>query len=74
MDTGWGRDLLITLVTVWAGSLPAQTVTSVIRTVDLQKRDSEMKILLSCTPEEAQQILEIHNGGTQAAILVNRPL
>jgi inorganic pyrophosphatase len=59
-------------IDVWAGSLPAQTVTGIICTVDLQKRDSETKILLGCTPEETQQILAIHNAGSQAAILIDR--
>jgi inorganic pyrophosphatase len=41
--------------------------------VDLEKRDSEIKLLLGCTPHEAQRLLAIHNNGTQSAILLERP-
>jgi len=57
---------------VWAGSLPDRAVTAVLCTVDLVKRDAEIKVLLGCTPEEARQIATIHNDGDQAAILVER--
>lgn len=57
---------------VWAGSLPDRAVTAVLCTVDLEKQDAEIKILLGCTPEEARQIAATHNTGTQAAILVER--
>ena len=57
---------------VWIGSLPDRAVTAVVCTVDLEKRDAEIKILLGCTPEEARQITAIHNAGVQAAILIER--
>ena len=57
---------------VWIGGLPDRAVTAVLCTVDLEKRDAELKILLGCTPEEARQIAAIHNTGAQAAILVER--
>ena len=37
-------------------------MTAVICTVDLGKRDAEIKLLLGCTPSEAQVILQVHNG------------
>jgi inorganic pyrophosphatase len=61
-------------VDVWVGSLPARAVTAVVCTVDLLKRDTEAKLLLGCTHEEAVTILAVHNAGPQAAILVERPL
>jgi inorganic pyrophosphatase len=57
---------------VWIGSLPDRALTAVLCTVDLDKRDAELKILLGCTPEEARQIAAIHNAGSQAAILIER--
>ncbi len=59
-------------IDVWVGSLPEQTVTAVVCTVDPFKRDAEVKILLGCTPQEAQVILAIHNSGP-AALLIERP-
>ena len=57
---------------VWIGSLPGRAVTAILCTVDLDKRDAELKILLGCTPEESRQIAAVHNAGSQAAILVER--
>jgi inorganic pyrophosphatase len=59
-------------IDVWVGSLPVKAVTGVVLTVDTIKRDSEMKLLLGCTPAEAQVILAVHNTGPQSAILVER--
>ncbi len=59
-------------IDVWVGSLTGRSVSAVICTVDLEKRDSEMKILLGCTAQEAQEILNVHNTGSQAAVLVER--
>jgi inorganic pyrophosphatase len=66
-QSGDGND-----IDVWIGSLPIQTVTAVICSVDLEKRDTEIKILLGCTSEESQAILDIHNTGSQSAILLVR--
>ncbi|MEH2106336.1 hypothetical protein [Nostoc sp.] len=59
-------------IDVWIGSLSSQTVTAVICSVDLEKRDTEIKILLGCTSEESRVILDIHNTGSQSAILLVR--
>lgn len=59
-------------IDVWRGSLPDLKATAVICTVDLTKRDSEIKILLGCTPEEMQVILQTHNTYTQAGVLIER--
>src|SRR5690349_7290555 len=44
-------------IDIWVGSLPERKVTGAIFTVDLEKRDSEMKILLGCEPGEGSQAL-----------------
>ena len=59
-------------IDVWRGSLPGGAVTGVICTVDLTKRDSEIKILLGCTPEEMQLALRTHNDGSMAGVLIAR--
>jgi len=59
-------------VDVWCGSLANRQVTGIICTVDLSKKDTEIKILLGCTPAEAQEILAVHNRGSQAGVLVLR--
>lgn len=60
-------------IDVWAGSLPERAITAVICTVDMVKRDSEMKILLGCTPAEIETIFSVHNSGPMSALLMERP-
>lgn len=59
-------------VDVWVGSMDERKVSAVINTVDLYKMDVEVKILISCTPEEQEEILGIHNSSRQHAIIVKR--
>jgi inorganic pyrophosphatase len=59
-------------VDVWMGSMDEKKVTAVINTVDLYKMDAEVKILISCTPEEQEEILGIHDSSRQHAIIVKR--
>jgi inorganic pyrophosphatase len=59
-------------IDIWRGSLSGLKVTGIICTVDLHKKDSEIKILIGCTGAEAQEILTTHNSGSQAGILVLR--
>lgn len=60
-------------IDVWKGSLPTSRVTAVVCTVDMVKRDSEIKLLIGCTHEEALTVLATHNTGPQSAILMERP-
>ncbi len=59
-------------IDVWVGSLSKQAVTAVVCTVDMLKRDTEVKLLLGCTPQEAQTILDFHNDDSdwQSAIIL----
>jgi inorganic pyrophosphatase len=56
----------------WLGSLSDMRVTGVVLTVDLTAGDSEIKILLGCTRQEATHVLRFHNQGNQHAMLVRR--
>lgn len=61
-------------IDVWIGSLPERSVAGVIYTVDLLKRDAEMKLLLGCTQEDAEAIVALHarepigHAGVQAVL------
>jgi len=57
-------------VDVWIGSLRRRVITGVICTVDMGKRDTEVKILLGCTRAEQRRILSLHNHGNQRAVLI----
>jgi inorganic pyrophosphatase len=59
-------------IDVWVGSLSERRVTGVIVTVDALKRDAEVKLLISCTREEAAQALTCHTQGRQAGMLLWR--
>jgi inorganic pyrophosphatase len=48
-------------IDVWRGSLDEPKLDAIICTVDLKKRDSEMKLLLGCTNEEKETIYHFHN-------------
>ena len=60
------------MLDVWVGSLPERRVTGIVCTVDLHERDSEVKVLVGCTPEETQVILAFHNRWSQSGVLVER--
>lgn len=46
---------------VWQGTDPEQQLNAIVCTVDLLKRDSEIKLLVGCTEEEKEIIHRIHN-------------
>lgn len=48
-------------IDVWRGSLGGNMCDAIICTVDLLKKDSEIKILLGCTEAEKDTILRFHN-------------
>lgn len=58
-------------VDAWAGGGDRAVVTGVAATVDLHKRDAELRLLLGCTRAEMELILATHNQPPQAAILVS---
>jgi len=59
-------------IDVWKGS-DGECVGAIICTVDLLKRDSEIKILIGCTEEEKQIILGTHNDNKyMKGILIRR--
>lgn len=56
----------------WHGSLDSDKVTGIAVTLDPIKGDSEVKVLIGCTPEDKQKILAAHNRGDMSAIIVDR--
>ena len=57
---------------VWVGSIPEKSLSTLVVTVDLHKRDVEIKLLLGCTAVEEQTILTFHNDGMMRAIKITR--
>ena len=48
-------------IDVWQGSLQSNEANAIICTVDLMKRDSEIKLLIGCTQEEIKIVYDFHN-------------
>lgn len=48
-------------IDVWKGSLSSANVNAIICTVDLLKRDSEIKLLIGCTEDEMKPVCDFHN-------------
>lgn len=59
-------------IDIWRGSHPDSRVTAVIMTVDVHKRDAELKFLVGCTAEEERRALSTHQTDWQAATLIRR--
>jgi inorganic pyrophosphatase len=61
-------------IDVWRGSLPHQMINAIFCTVDLLKRDVEIKILTGCTEAEIQLIERFYNrSDNQKGLLVTKP-
>ncbi len=48
-------------IDVWVGTKEEKSIDAIMCTVDLMKKDSEIKILIGCTKEEKEIIYETHN-------------
>ncbi len=60
-------------IDVWLGSGGNIHVAGVLCTVDLLKRDSEIKLLLGCSEAEMKQVATFMNVGEMRCILLRRP-
>ncbi|MEA3225552.1 MAG: inorganic pyrophosphatase [Planctomycetota bacterium] len=57
---------------VWRGSLPEGRLDAVVCTVDVLKRDAEVKLLIGCSPTDKHTVLEFHSAEHGSAMLVER--
>ena len=48
-------------IDIWMGSLDEKSCDAIICTIDLLKKDSEIKILLGCNEDEKNIIMKFHN-------------
>lgn len=48
-------------IDVWLSTEGKKRIDAIICTVDLMKRDSEIKILIGCTEEEKEIVFQTHN-------------
>ncbi|MGP8080046.1 MAG: inorganic pyrophosphatase [Dehalococcoidales bacterium] len=60
-------------IDVWRGTVASGKIDAVICTVDLYKKDSEIKILIGCSAVEKTLIMDFHNRGElMKGILIER--
>ncbi len=59
-------------VDVWLGGVDDLFVQAIVCTVDLLKDGVEVKIIIGCTDEEIETIMNYHSTFNQKAILVKR--
>jgi inorganic pyrophosphatase len=59
-------------VDIWVGSFGQKKVIGALCTVDLLKRDTELKIIFDCTEDEIQAILNFINTDQMQAIYVKK--
>lgn len=60
-------------IDVWKGTNQEEIIDAIICTVDLLKKDSEIKILIGCTEEEKEKIYRNHNDSEyMKGILIRR--
>jgi inorganic pyrophosphatase len=60
-------------IDLYLGSRRSRDLSAVILTVDLLKRDAEIKLVLGCTEEETQIALDHLNNDGMRALLIPRP-
>lgn len=61
-------------IDVWVGT-GGKEVDAVICTVDIVKKDSEIKVLIGCTEEEKETIYKMHNRtSNMKGLLIRRPV
>ncbi len=58
-------------IDVWVGSLPERDLTGILCTYDSLKRDAEIKLLLGCSPEDIETVIEFSRGGMSAIFIPN---
>ena len=58
-------------IDVWVGT-DGNAVDAVACTVDLLKRDCEIKIFVGCTEAEKQQVMAFYGNGSQKKMLIRR--
>ena len=60
-------------IDLWRGTNCEQRIDAILCTVDLRKNDSEIKILIGCSEEEKEKVLQFHNSSqSMKAILIQR--
>jgi inorganic pyrophosphatase len=59
-------------IDVWLGTAAHRRLTAIACTVDMFKKDAEIKLIIGCTEAEIAVIDKFHNGMSMSAIIIRR--
>jgi inorganic pyrophosphatase len=75
LDYGYLKDTTSTDgggLDVWVGAQTSARLEGIICTIDLNKKDIEIKLLIGCSEADLKTILDFHNSDAMRAILIRR--
>ena len=75
LDYGYLKDTISTDgggLDVWVGAQTSARLEGIICTIDLNKKDIEIKLLIGCSEADLKTILVVHNSAAMRAILIRR--
>ena len=59
-------------IDLWIGTAKHRKLTAISCTIDMKKKDAEIKLIIGCTDEEIEIIEKCHNQLYQSGIIVRR--
>ena len=59
-------------IDVWRGSMQEGRLVGIVCTIDISKRDTEVKLLIGCTPDEVETVFRFHNNEYMSAVVIQR--
>ena len=59
-------------IDIWSGSSTSRHLDAILCTVDLEKKDAEIKLLVGCSADEKRVVCDFHASANSAALLVER--
>ena len=59
-------------IDVWSGTADHRKLTAIACTVDMLKKDTEIKLIIGCTEEEILLIEDFHNNRYMSNIIIRR--
>ena len=59
-------------IDIWVGTQIIKNLDAIICTIDLNKKDIEIKLLIGCSEADLKTIIDCHNSDTMRAILIRR--
>ena len=75
LDYGYLKDTTSTDgagLDIWVGAQTCARLEGIICTIDLNKKDIEIKLLIGCSEADLKTIMDFHNSDEMRAILIRR--